>query len=69
MTINTKGGFMQECVKKFFEKNTSCLNVRGIELAAGVPPKTLDHFLKGRRPLNEAATKKIVAVLKQLSFK
>ena len=63
------GGYMQESVKKYFEKNTSCLNVRGIELAAGVPPKTLDHFLKGRRPLNEDAAKKIIAILKQLSFK
>lgn len=60
---------MQEKIKSFFEKNTSCLNVRGIELAAGLPPKILDHFLKGRRPLNEDAAKKIVAVLKQLSYK
>lgn len=56
-------------IKKYFEKNASCLNVRGIELAAGVPPKTLDHFLKCRRSLSQDATKKIVAVLKQLSFK
>lgn len=60
---------MSEKIKAFFEKNTSCLNVRGIELAAGLPPKTLDHFLKGRRPLNEDAAKKIVAVLKQLTYK
>lgn len=60
---------MQESVKKYFEKNTSCLNVRGIELAAGLPPKTLDHFLKGRRSLNDDAAKKIIAVLKQLAFK
>ncbi len=60
---------MSNNIKAFFEKNTSCLNVRGIELAAGLPPKTLDHFLKGRRPLNEDAAKKIVAVLKQLAYK
>ncbi len=63
------GEFMQELIKAFFKKNTSFLNVRGIELAAGLPPKTLDHFLKGRRPLNEDAAKKIVAVLKQLAYK
>jgi len=60
---------MSNNIKAFFEKNTFCLNVRGIELAAGLPPKTLDHFLKGRRPLNEDAAKKIVAVLKQLAYK
>lgn len=60
---------MSNSIKAYFEKNTSCLNVRGIELAAGLPPKTLDHFLKGRRPLNEDAAKKIVAVLKQLAYK
>ncbi|MEZ5034724.1 MAG: hypothetical protein R2796_07025 [Chitinophagaceae bacterium] len=59
---------MQEKIKTFFENNASCLNVRGIELAAGLPPKTLDHFLKGRRTLNEDAAKKIVAVLKKLSY-
>ena len=56
---------MNEKIKVFFEKNTFCLNVRGIELAAGVPPKTLDHFLKGRRPLSEDSAKKKVFILKQ----
>lgn len=60
---------MSEKIKAFFELNTSCLNVRGVELAAGLSPKTLDHFLKGRRPLSEDAAKKIVVVLKQLSYK
>lgn len=60
---------MNEKIKVFFEKNTFCLNVRGIELAAGVPPKTLDHFLKGRRPLSEDSAKKIVFILKQLAYK
>lgn len=60
---------MQEKIKAFFEKNTSYLNVRGVELAAGLPPKTLDHFLKGRRSLNEDCAKKVVVVLKRLSFK
>lgn len=60
---------MQEKIKNFFETNGSCLNVRGVELSAGLPPKTLDHFLKGRRPLNEDAAKKIVAVLKKLAYK
>lgn len=60
---------MQEKIKAFFEKNTFCLNVRGIELAAGLPPKTLDHFLKGRRPLSEDAAKKVIVILKQLYFK
>ncbi len=60
---------MNEKIKAYFEKNTSYLNVRGIELAAGLSPKTLDHFLKNRRELNKEAAKKISAVLKRLSFK
>lgn len=60
---------MSQTILQYFEKNGSCLNVRGIEKAAEVPPKTLDHFLKGRRTLNEDAAKKISAVLKQLQYK
>lgn len=60
---------MNQTILDYFEKNGNCLNVRGIELRAEVPPKTLDHFLKGRRTLNEDAAKKIVAVLKQLQYK
>lgn len=58
-----------EIIQSYFFKNASCLNVRGIELKAQVPPKTLDHFLKGRRSLNEDAAKKIISVLKELSLK
>lgn len=58
-----------QTILDYFERNGTCLNVRGIELKAELPPKTLDHFLKGRRSLNKDATKKIVAVLKQLHFK
>lgn len=60
---------MQLKIKKYFDKNASCLNVRGIELAAGVPPKTLDHFLKGRRQLTEENARKIIDVLKLLRYK
>lgn len=60
---------MSQTILQYFERNGSCLNVRGIENTAGLPPKTLDHFLKGRRPLNEDAAKKIIAVLKQLAYK
>ena len=60
---------MQEKIKKYFDNNASCLNVRGIEIAAGLSPKTLDHFLKDRRPLNDESAKKVTSVLKQLTFK
>ncbi len=58
-----------ELIKIYFDLNASCLNVRGIEVRAEVSPKTLDHFLKGRRPLSDDSAKKIVAVLKQLQYK
>jgi len=57
-----------EKIKKYFLENASCLNVRGIELRAGIPTKTLDHFLKGRRELNEDASNKIITVLKKLKY-
>jgi DNA-binding LacI/PurR family transcriptional regulator len=60
---------MKNNILKYFNKNASCLNVRGIELAAGVSPKTLDHFLKGRRQLTEKNAKKIIEVLKLLRYK
>lgn len=58
-----------ERIKEHFKKNASCLNVRGVELRAELPPKTLDHYLKGRRSLPEEAKKKIVTVLKEMNFK
>ncbi len=58
-----------ENIKNYFSKNASCLNVRGIEVAAGVPAKTLDHFLKGRRTLSDDSAKKIVKVLKKMAYK
>ncbi len=60
---------MNDQIKKYFSKNASCLNVRGIEIAAGVPTKTLDHFLKGRRTLSADSAKKIVEVLQKMSYK
>lgn len=60
---------MQELIKAFFIKNASCLNVRGIEVAAGLAAKTLDHFLKGRRTLSDDSAKRIMKVLKKMAFK
>ena len=48
-------------IKAYFERDIRrrCLSVLAIEKEAGVPPKTLAHFLKGRRKLNAGHVEKI----------
>jgi hypothetical protein len=52
-------------IKEYFanEIRRRCLSVLAIEKEAGVPPKTLAHFLKGRRKLNSGHVEKIKKVL------
>ena len=52
-------------IKAYFERDIRrrCLSVLAIEKEAGVPPKTLAHFLKGRRKLNAGHVEKIKNVL------
>ena len=57
-----------EKIKEYFAANTACLNVSGIEVKAGLPPKTLDHFLKGRRNLPKNAEEKILNIIKSLTY-
>ncbi len=57
-------------IKKFFtERRKRCLSVRGLEQEAGIPKKTLDHFLAGRRQLNADAVDKLIPVLVCFGYK
>lgn len=67
-TLKKRRQKMKNNILEHFEKNASCLNVRGIEIRAEVPLKTLEHFLKGRRQLTEDNAKKIIKVLKELKY-
>jgi hypothetical protein len=56
-------------IKAFFtERRQRCLSFTRLEEEAGVPPKTLDHFLAGRRLLNTKAVNKLVPVLKEFGY-
>jgi hypothetical protein len=57
-------------IRQFFtERRLRCLSVTAIEREAGVPEKTLAHFLKGRRTLNPDHLDKIIPVLVDLGYK
>lgn len=53
-------------IKDYLKKNAQCLNIRGIERAAGIPKKTLDHFLNGRRELKREHIALIMRVIREL---
>jgi plasmid maintenance system antidote protein VapI len=57
-----------EKIRSYFKENGSCLKINKIEIRAGVPPKTLDHFISGRRNLPLDAADKIDKVLSLLRY-
>jgi len=50
-------------IKEFFEDRPA-LSVRQIEWEAGLPAMTLQHYLKGRRQLNDQHIKRLMPVLR-----
>ena len=52
----------------FTDRRMRCLSVRSIEKESGIPLQTLDHFLKGRRQLNENHIQKLTKVLKEFGY-
>lgn len=57
-------------LKAFFtERRERCLSVNALEKEAGLPPKTLAHFIKGRRMLPADAIDKLVPVLVDFGYK
>ena len=45
-----------------------CLSISALEREAGIPKKTLAHFLKGRRKLNNGHVEKIRRVMEELGI-
>jgi len=60
---------MDTKIKRYLIKYRYCINIKGIELGAGLPVKTIDHWLKGRRQLTEEAIKKLDAFLSNMNYK
>jgi lambda repressor-like predicted transcriptional regulator len=59
-----------EKIKEFFtDMRKRCLSVRRLEAYAGLPAKTLDNFLAGRRSLSASAVEKIIPVLEEFGYK
>jgi len=57
-------------IKEFFtERRQRCLSVKRLEEEAGLPAKTLDHFLAGRRLLNADAIDKLIPILVDFGYK
>lgn len=49
-------------------KERPCLSLRCLERESGLPVKTLDHFVSGRRELNEQHKKKLKPVLERYGW-
>lgn len=50
-------------------KDRPCLSLRCLEKEAGLPVKTLSHFLNDRRELNKKHLEKLVPILTKYGFK
>lgn len=57
-------------IKNFFtERRVRCLSVNRLEKEAGIPDKTLAHFIKGRRLLSADHLDKLIPVLVDFGYK
>ena len=57
-------------IRSFFtERRYKCLKISAIEKEAGIPAKSLDHFLTGRRSFNHENIDKLIPVLVDFGFK
>lgn len=49
-------------------KERPCLSLRCLEREAGLPAKTLSHYMQGRRELNEQHLQKLKPVLERYGW-
>jgi len=54
-------------LKQYFDTHP-CLKVASVEKAAGIAPRTLMHYLKGRRELSEQSRERVVEVVKAYGY-
>lgn len=57
---------MEEKVKKYF-KERKAISVTTFEREAGLPPKTLDHFLNDRRGISKDNLDKVIELIEKYS--
>jgi predicted transcriptional regulator len=58
----------EQIIKDYFTGHFDLFSIKSIEKKAGIPTKTLAHFLKGRRRLNENHCVKILNVINNLEL-
>jgi hypothetical protein len=59
----------QDKIRLYFtERRLRCLSVNMIEKEAGLPKKTLWHFLHNERKLNNSHLKKLIPVLIEFGY-
>ena len=57
-------------IKEFFtERRKRCLSVKRLEEEAGMPKKSLDHFLANRRLLSLEHLDKLIPILVDFGYK
>lgn len=58
-------------IKQYFanEIRHRCLSVSALEREAGMPQKTLAHFLKGRRKLSARHIERLKSILENFGYK
>jgi len=54
-------------LKQYFDTHP-CLKVASVEKAAGIAPRTLMHYLKGRRELSEQSRERVIEVVKEYGY-
>lgn len=59
---------MNENTIKDWLESHECISPRKVERAAGLPTKTISHYVTGRRSLSPEHTEAVVAVLKNYGF-
>lgn len=50
-------------------KERPSISLRGLEKEANLPPKTLSHYVNGRRKLNEQHLDTLLPILSKYGFK
>ena len=54
-------------IKEFLKRN-KCLSYRCLEREAGIPAKTIDHYMNGRRRLNASHISKLTPILERYGY-
>lgn len=59
----------KEKIKKWLSDNRPLLNIKALEAMIGLSPKTLDHFITGRRDLPQQYVQSVHDFLTELNYR